>query len=357
MPRKWRIEIPIPAFLKNLDSVQFARYGRIHTKHVFNVFELERKASEKMLYRLSGKYNKPVPLTPEQISRWYTRIAHWSEESIPGKGTTYTPSKRPFIVYEFRQGKTRPLRSNFYYFEIRRRGAERGKANIMGLEHIVLEKERKIEELEKKKPSSAKKTTRKLALVRHNQKLHELYSTIVSACRLQLLKLEQLTEFLQKAPIGQMDREARITSIRATMKTIEARKQVAEREEFLAQNRILLLNRFPKMPKRDQQEIERLIHEMKRKGKTRDHAEEVWMDSRGTIVAGSPKIEYARAQAQLQYWLAFNTLLAAYMKAYHKYGTTLSKVEVEDIQSGILESSERIQYFKHYARSFHPEPG
>jgi len=357
MPRKWRTSIPVPRFLKGLNAIQLFRHGRVHIKYVFNINELEKKASQKLLYRLSGRHLRPIPLTSEQIANWYLRIKHWSEE--PGKGgkIVYKPSRTPFPVYEFRNGKLRPIRSNYYYLEIRKRAAEQGKGNVMALEQIIIEKERLVTELEKKKPGSAKKTTRRYALLSHNRKLQELYATIVSACQMQLLRMDVLKKYIETTAIGEHERMKQLDAIRDITTAIEVRKGNAEKEKFLAENRINLLNEFPGIASRDRRVIERLAQELRRKGTARDLVEEKWLETRGRIGGSNPGIEFARAKAQLQYWKAFNTLCAAYMKAFHTYGTTLSKIEEQDIRNVLRENKDRIQYFSRYVESFQPPPG
>jgi hypothetical protein len=329
----------------------------VHTKNVFNIYELEKKARQRLLYRYRGKNPQPTPLTPEQIAHWYTRTTPWKEENIPGKGVVYSPSKTPYTVYEFREGKLRPLKSNPYYYEIRQRAAERGKKNVMVLEGIIQEKERLVAELEKKKPKSAKKTTRRYALISHNRKLEELYATIVAASQMQLIRMDQLTKYIENTPLAENERMKQLEAIRDMTKAIEARKAIAEKEKFHAGNRINLLNEFPGIAGKDRKEMQRLAAELNEKGKMRDAVEKKWLEARGRIGASDEGMEFARAQAQLQYWLAFNTLCAAYMKAYHTYGTTLSRVEVEDIENMIPESRERIHYFRQYAQNFRPKAG
>ncbi len=353
-----RSRIRIPNFLRGLNRLMLFRRGRVHVKYAFTFEELERRAEQGLLFRLAKKGSRlrPIPMGPKEIADWQFLISAWSESKVTRRGTRYFPPTPPFTVYEFREGKLRPLRSNPYYTEIRERAtamvrrnenvgrttAEMNRRRVMVLEEMILQKERQIRDLEKRKPSPAKKTVQRWALLSHNQKLYNLHSSIVAVHRLQLFRLEQMKTYLSRNTQGEVARREAVRAVDAAMEGVTRKKESAEREERAVRQRINLLTHFPKVARVDKGKIDRYIREMEKKAEARNLAEAKWIE------AGSPErkkphmLELQRAQTQLQYWTAFHTLTTEYWKAYQKYGTTLSKLQVDDIQRGLRQGQEKM---------------
>ncbi|MFH0969923.1 MAG: hypothetical protein V1776_00465 [Candidatus Diapherotrites archaeon] len=352
MPRRRATPRPTLRFLQGLNTQQLLIRGRVHVKHVFDPLELENKAGRNLLYQKIKHGNRIEyrRMTQDQINLWNYRISRWSEER---DGTEYHPSKIPFTVYEFRQEKMRPLKSNYYYHEIQGRLARRGKAAIMRLEEMIAEKEREYRKRASKRPITGKKTTRPIELIRHNQKILELYVTLDEAMKYQLRQLDLLKKWAQTNPnTPPTEREKQVAEIDAIMKIKKTNKEYAEKEIRRAQTRIEKINLFPKAPAEARDYMKQLLKELLTTVEKKERTETEWSFLRGTREGAPVAVEIKRGKAQLEYWLALNTLFTEGAIAANLYGTTLSKIELDDILGELSNCKERIHYFRGYISRF-----
>jgi hypothetical protein len=330
----------------------FNQRGRVHVKHVFNFTELETKARQRTLYRYvrQGRRMIPQALTPEAISRWYTRMPKWNDQLLADGSKEYVPTKPHFPVYEFRDGKFRPLRSAFYMHEIKRRHAGTRSRAVMKLEELIEEKEKRFKEFNSRRPRTAKRSTQKKALILHNQKLLELYATKSAAIQLQLLRMEQLRQYIQNnSSMTEAEQEREVHEIQLIMSEKTRELERTQKEEFLTQSRIKNIMEFPKAPASDRIKLEKIAQDFKNETTRRAAADAEYAEYESNIGGATPKMKWKWGRTQLRYWIALNSLMTGYMVAHSKWGVTLSRMEREDIENTIQDCRTKIVEYKKFS--------
>ncbi|MBI4043883.1 MAG: hypothetical protein HY393_03685 [Candidatus Diapherotrites archaeon] len=306
---------------------------RRSVKYVFNPERLRTKASRGKIFKRTKK---------EYVLQDIDSALDWAARK--------EKNKRLKTLYEWRQRKPRPLKSDDYYREI---GARYGRVFQKYLEKLddrIYKQKEHVNALLRKRPKENNPSTNITDLFSHNLELYTIYTQLAALYRSCGEKLVMLKTYFQRWSSDPLEiREHNFQIIKERMESNLWRLQTAEKKAAQARERVEYVSQYPEAALQDHKTIENHKIELEEIQKNaldlfREYTEA--KEKSGLAALTPQELKTLRARllhARIKHWTAYKTLMTLCFKSLKRYGTTLSGFREGTLREGIRLATQKIR--------------